>query len=151
MPDAAPKIDAVMVPQNYPPGRVKKERALAIKDEFGPILGSAIVHGRNLPGNQTLVTASPEVSVNHYGDHPLSGQPRYEWMDRGDGIQYGLLIPEPEVETYDPKVAAQEAMAKKVARRSELLADAHRTPAQDAELKQLERWVSVMGGERAEA
>jgi hypothetical protein len=89
---AAEKIDAVLIPRHYPRGAGDRHEAL--RAEFGPVLGVERVHTRHCGTSESLVTAAAE-DHRYFGiTHPLAGQDRYTWQDRGDGVRYGTLRPE---------------------------------------------------------
>jgi hypothetical protein len=90
-----PQVDAVLCAQTYPPGVHGVARALALKAEFGPVLGATRVHARHVGGAETLVTREASgVYRYHAHHHPRAGEERYAWTDRGDGVLYGVLNPE---------------------------------------------------------
>jgi hypothetical protein len=90
-----PPIDAVLCPQTYPPGAHGVARALALKAEFGPVLGANRVHARHVGGTETLITREASgVHRYHAHHHPKAGEERYTWTDRGDGVCYGVLTDE---------------------------------------------------------
>lgn len=89
-----PNPDAVMVPAGYLKGNLS-DKLLAAKAEFGPILGGtkayvgrACVHDA---GGHNFITAHPDDTLLHPTGHEFEKQPRYTWVDRGDGVQYGTL------------------------------------------------------------
>ena len=42
-------------------------------------------------GGEHFITGDPADTLNFPGESPRSGEPRYEWEDRGDGVSYGYL------------------------------------------------------------
>lgn len=90
-----PAVDAVLCPQTYPPGVHGVARAIALRDEFGPVLGAARVHARHVGATETLITREASgVHRYHAHHHPKAGGERYAWADRGDGVLYGVLTEE---------------------------------------------------------
>lgn len=146
MPDK-PKaqFDAILCDQGYPRGAADVH--IARNREFGPLLGCTRVDSRHVPGNRSLVTPhkTPDVTQYHPDGHPLAGQERYLWEDRGGGVMLGTLIEVDPVTT--PEGIARIAAAKVEKRKAEMedriktlsaVAEDARTDAQSAELARLE-------------
>lgn len=145
-------FDAVLAPADYPVGKVQHAKLLALKEEFGPVLGSRLVHTRSVGGNMVLLTGGTEgVSLYHGDAHPLTGQERYDWLDRGtDGVKYGLLTDAAKAADAPAPPAAVKAaqVSGKVheyqARKAALAAKPDRTDDEQRELDKLGRFLAVM-------
>lgn len=158
MPDSPPKarFDAVICDQQYPAGA--SDKLIARNQEFGPLLGAARVVSRHVPGNRSLVTAPPAGDVGSYHpgefhpkEHPQAGQPRYDWMDRGDGVLYGVLLDAPDAAAPEDTAKTLAAMAAKrkealEAQIAGLKAVEPRSAVQDAELARLNAWHARLHG-----
>lgn len=102
--------DAVLCPISYPPLKPGEDRHVKLKEEFGPVLGVPRVHARFADQTRTVTFITGSLTLaNGLGicryfptSHPLSGQERYEWKDRGDGVMYGTLTPEAVAYEQDP-------------------------------------------------
>lgn len=75
------------------------ERVASICDIAEPILGIDRDLGQHAwvriqPHERLFITRDPEDSINFPNEHPLSGQPRYNWVEGVDGIRRGFLKPE---------------------------------------------------------
>lgn len=86
--DRAP--DAVLAPIGFAGGGDAQGRLAKLQTEFGPILGAARVYVRH-QGDAHFVSASPDDAILYQSLDPRSGEPRYAWADRGDGVMYGFL------------------------------------------------------------
>lgn len=161
MADKPETLDAVLVPQNYPPGKHGRDRLAAITAEFGPRLGLKLVHCHPLPDNSLLCGKAGNHRY-HAGDHPLAGQERYDWFDRGDGVQYGRFNAEAaEADAAKAEADRTKSTADKIAAKAKESAarltalkavpEADRTPQETAELSSLTRWADVFGGQAAAA
>jgi hypothetical protein len=91
MPDRT--IDAVRVPVGYARGRGVADRYRAIDAEFRPLLGGGRLWLRN-QGAFVFVTPGAADTLLFPKDHPRSGEDRYSWQDRGDGVSFGVLVPD---------------------------------------------------------
>ncbi len=83
-------IDAVRVPIGFVgvgPAAARLERLQA---EFRGLLGHGPVFVR-LQGGEHFLTAHPDDSLQFPRSGPRSGESRYRWEDRGDGICLGYL------------------------------------------------------------
>jgi hypothetical protein len=61
--------------------------------EFSAVLGVARVFVRN-QGTEHFITGRPDDILNWARHETRSGEPRYVWRDRGDGVLYGYLRPD---------------------------------------------------------
>jgi hypothetical protein len=104
MPDpvaSPPKPDAVLVPMNYPKGKIGMDRHIAFRTEFGALLcstGLVIAYPRP-SSKETLIVPFSQPQRNHRywpQNHPNAGQEFYDWKDRGDGtgVKLGYLTDE---------------------------------------------------------
>lgn len=92
--------DAFLIPRHYPAGKVQDDRLLALKNEFGPLLNSKVVQVSGVHLGARLVSLL-RADANHPSYyfpkfHPKEGQDRYTWVDRGDGVLEGTLVPDGE-------------------------------------------------------
>jgi hypothetical protein len=101
-PVPARKPDAILCSANYPPGKVGDSRHQKLREEFGKVLGVSRIYSRaaDVGHTQTFITATPNdargrgISRFFSTGHPMQGEERYAWADRGDGVFYGTLTPE---------------------------------------------------------
>jgi hypothetical protein len=102
------KPDAVRCHRHYPPGKVEDARHAALKAEFAPLLGSKLVYTRHYGAHESFIAPTADdaqgrgLTVLFPTGHPRQGQDRYEWLDRGDGVLYGYLVPD----DTDPELAS---------------------------------------------
>jgi len=84
------KPDAILYQAADKVGGDTYGRARTVQDRFGPILGSTNVYSHDVPGAGILCVPR----LDHNGTSYLTPekQPRYEWVDRPDGTQWGYLI-----------------------------------------------------------
>ena len=81
--------DAVRVPiRRVGPGDARQKLA-RLHAEFARVLRADRIQVRN-QGDEHFLTAGVGETLSHPGDGPHSGQSRYEWHDRGDGVFYGF-------------------------------------------------------------
>lgn len=120
MADEPKTVDAVLLPLNYGKGGTAEQRIRALAREFKPILGDRKWDARDVVGGKMLAPwVDPRdhtESFSHHTllfptGHSLAGQSRYEWTDRGDGVKYGTLVPDPDVEWNLVEDAIQEKKA----------------------------------------
>ena len=89
------KIDAALIPADYPPGVPQGPlRQKALRDELRPLLGeNAGVGWPLLNGSRmNFVKPDPRETFLFPVGHIRAGEPRYTWVDRGDGVQYGTKV-----------------------------------------------------------
>jgi hypothetical protein len=148
----APKIDAVICHADYPHFGDYYSKAHARNREFGPLLGCKSVASRNLPGDRSLLSGDPgQVTIVHPTNHRKAGQARYDWHDRGDGVMYGVLLPDEDVakseelKTVDALKAGKANLEKKIAD-LKAIDPAKRSADQAAELAKAEAWHERLHG-----
>ena len=88
MADSIP--DAVMVPLSYSGPGDAATRLARLHVEFSTILQVPRVYVRH-QGTKHFLSGSPADTLLFPQTDPRSGQPRYAWSDRGDGVSYGGL------------------------------------------------------------
>ena len=82
--------DAVMAPIAHAGGGDAASRLGRLQAEFAPLLGASRVFVRH-QGVAHFVSARPDDTLLFPQADPRSGRPRYEWVDRGDGVSLGRL------------------------------------------------------------
>jgi hypothetical protein len=82
---------AVRSPISYAGSGDSLARLSRLQSEFSKVLDASHVFVR-LQGSEHFITGSPTDTLSFPSPHPRSGQARYEWHDRGDGVLYGCLI-----------------------------------------------------------
>lgn len=95
----SPIPDALFVPEKMKRGRTLWDRMTSILDIAEPILGVDRSSGdrayiRRQGDGWLFVTRDPEDTIYFPLNTPLRGRPRYNWIDRPDGIRRGYLVPE---------------------------------------------------------
>ena len=92
--------DAVLLPDGYVPSLdvstgVKGMSRIAA--EFTNVLRpGAEIHARQvMPGNLILVNRDLAVTYKFPTGHERHPELRHDWVDRGDGVLYGTLKPDP--------------------------------------------------------
>ena len=68
-------------------------RLATLQSEFAPVLNVARVFVRH-QGTEHFLTGDPADTLNYSSFSPRSGESRYDWTDRGDGVFYGYLKPD---------------------------------------------------------
>ena len=81
-------IDAICSPAHYAGPGVTRDKLAKIANEFASILGSDKLFVR-LQGSEHFITRNCDDTLLYPRSHLLSGQTRYLWHDRGDGVFYG--------------------------------------------------------------
>ena len=84
--------DAIQAPIGYAGAGDAATRLGRLQAEFAPALRTDRVFVRH-QGASHFVTGRPDDTLLFPPTSPRSGQPRYEWTDRGDGVHLGRLIP----------------------------------------------------------
>ena len=84
--------DAIQAPIGYAGAGDAATRLGRLQTEFAPVLRTARVFVRH-QGASHFVSGSPDDTLLFSAASPRSGQPRYDWTDRGDGVSLGRLIP----------------------------------------------------------
>lgn len=86
-----PKSDAVLTPLSYAGPGDAASRLARLQGEFAAVLGVPRVFVRH-QGDSHFLTGDPRETLFFPPGDPRSGQPRYTWTDRGDGISLGRRI-----------------------------------------------------------
>ncbi len=84
------RIDAVRAPIGHAGAGPAAARLERLSSEFAAPLGAARVFVRN-QGPEHYITADPDDTLDFPRSGPRSGEPRYRWEGRGDGVSYGYL------------------------------------------------------------
>jgi len=82
--------DAVRSPLPYAGAGDAHARLSRLHEEFSAVLQSPRVYVRH-QGSQHFITGHPGDTLNRPADQAGTGEARYRWEDRGDGVQYGYL------------------------------------------------------------
>ncbi len=80
------RIDAIRAPIRFAGPGSAAARLERLGTEFARLLGAGRIFVR-LQGGEHFMTAHPDDSLQF----PQSGESRYQWEDRGDGIFHGYL------------------------------------------------------------
>ena len=92
-----PPDEGKPVAVQYPVGRIGRrppgQWLNDIKAEFGPLLGVERVYSRD-QGSFKFLSGDPADTLYFPKGHHRSGESRYDWKDRGDGVMYGYLVPD---------------------------------------------------------
>ena len=83
--------DAIQAPIGHAGAGDAASRLGRLQAEFAPILGTNRVFVRH-QGASHFVSGSPDDTLLFSSASPRSGQARYVWADRGDGVSLGRLI-----------------------------------------------------------
>jgi hypothetical protein len=86
-------IDAIRAPIGYAGPGPSAARLERLATEFGRVLGTDRVFVRH-QGGEHFVSSHADDTLQFPRDSPRSGEPRYRWEDRGDGVSYGYLRPD---------------------------------------------------------
>lgn len=93
--------DAIMMPAHCGVGdndfaRLVDMRAKARKHLGVNLDAGELAYCRSMPAGQGwFCTRDLHDTILFPNDHPMSGTPRYAWTRRPDGVQYGILAPDP--------------------------------------------------------
>ena len=82
--------DAVRSPLRYAGEGDAATRLARLQFEFAEVLAVSRVFVR-LQGTDHYITGQPADTMNHACFDARSGESRYVWKDRGDGVIYGYL------------------------------------------------------------
>ena len=82
--------DAIRAPLNFAGPGDSYTRLSRLQDEFAGVLKVARVYVRH-QGTEHFLTGNPADTLQFPGGSTRAGESRYEWRDRGDGVQYGYL------------------------------------------------------------
>ena len=85
--------DAVRPPLTYAADGGALAKLLKLNSEFSRVLRVSRVFVRN-QGTEYFISHEPDETLYFSGDSPRSGESRYVWEDRGDGVLYGTLKPQ---------------------------------------------------------
>ena len=83
--------DAILAPIGHAGAGDAATRLGRLQAEFAPLLRARRVFVR-LQGASHFVSGSPDDTLLCPQTSFQSGQSRYEWTDRGDGVSFGRLI-----------------------------------------------------------
>jgi hypothetical protein len=86
----ATAVDAVRTPTGYAGSGPSSARLGRLGSEFAPLLGTDRVFVRH-QGGEHFISGHPDDTLHYPRADPRSGESRYRWEDRGDGIFYGYL------------------------------------------------------------
>ena len=84
---------AVRTPLSYAGEGGSLAKLMKLNAEFSRVLCVSRVFVRN-QGTEYFISHGPEETLNYSSDSRGSGESRYIWEDRGDGVCYGQLKPE---------------------------------------------------------
>ena len=84
------EVDAVRAPIRYAGRGGAAARLERLESEFSGVLGTACVFVRQ-QGDEPFITADPDDTLQFPRSGPRSGESRYRWEDRGDGVFYGRI------------------------------------------------------------
>ncbi|WP_435021269.1 hypothetical protein TA3x_002285 [Tundrisphaera sp. TA3] len=83
--------DAVLSPLSFAGPGDAASRLARLQEAFAPLLGVSRVHVRH-QGDRHFLTGDPGETLLFPGTDPRSGQPRYRWAERGDGVSLGRRV-----------------------------------------------------------
>ena len=84
-------VDAIRAPIGFAGGGDALTRLGKLHSEFAPLLANGRAFVRH-QGATHFVSGSPDDTLLFPPTDPRSGQSRYEWTDRGDGVCLGRLV-----------------------------------------------------------
>lgn len=84
---------AVKVPLGLARGETSAERLRHLKTEFAGLMGVSSVTVFN-QGTFYFVAQDPGQTLQFPFGHPRYGQPRYDWIAGGGGVEFGYLMDE---------------------------------------------------------
>jgi hypothetical protein len=89
--------DALMVPEALKTGARMSDRVASVADIAEPLLGVDRSKGerayiRIQPGGRLFVSKNVHDTILFPKDHRLDGRPRYNWVARENGVEYGYLV-----------------------------------------------------------
>lgn len=93
MSDLKARPDAIRAPLGFAGAGDSFARLSRLQEEFARPLGVERVYVRH-QGAEHFLTGDPTDTLNNPSGGPRSGEPRYEWEDRGDGVFYGYRKPD---------------------------------------------------------
>jgi len=80
--------DAILAPLAFAGSGDAATRLARLQAEFSSLLQVPRVFVRH-QGTSHFITGSPDDTLLFPQSHERSGQSRYQWFDRGDGVSYG--------------------------------------------------------------
>lgn len=98
-PTQAPdRPDAVKIPHAYRGAAMPPSAQYGLAGLAERLLGVDRSKGERAlcrnQGGYVFATRDRGQTLQFDDRHPLRGRPRYEWRDRGDGVEVGTLVPE---------------------------------------------------------
>jgi hypothetical protein len=88
MPDQRP--DAIRSPLGFAGAGDAFAKLSKLHTEFAPILQVSRIYVRH-QGSEHFISGDPSDTLYFPSQGLRSGEPRYDWADRGDGVLYGQL------------------------------------------------------------
>jgi hypothetical protein len=85
-------VDAIRSPIGRAGPGPSSARLARLEAEFAGLLGAERVFVRH-QGGEHFITAHPDDTLMFPRTDPRSGESRYRWEDRGDGVSYGYRKP----------------------------------------------------------
>ena len=85
--------DAIRSPLSFAGSGDSLTKLKKLQDEYAILLGTERIFVRN-QGIEHFVTSSSIDTLYFPSQGTNSGKPRYDWMNRGDGVLYGFVITE---------------------------------------------------------
>lgn len=80
--------DAIRSPLGHAGGGSARDRLARLHREFSVVLQADRLHVRN-QGSYHFITRRPDDTLMRCREPACAGTPRYEWVDRGDGVFLG--------------------------------------------------------------
>lgn len=80
--------DAILAPLSFAGSGDSATRLSKLQAEFSALLQVPRVYVRH-QGTSHFITGSPDDTLLFPQSDTRSGQARYQWIDRGDGVSYG--------------------------------------------------------------
>jgi len=87
------KPDAIRSPLSFAGPGDSHARLAKLQAEFAAVLQVPRIFVRH-QGTEHFITGDPSDTINHLSHSQKSGEPRYDWTDRGDSVLYGYLKPD---------------------------------------------------------
>jgi hypothetical protein len=89
--------DALFLPTTLKRGSTIVERVVSVSAVAEPLLEVDYAAGerafiRSMPHGRLFVTRDPADTIYFPTGHPQSGEHRYRWEKRGDGVEIGYLV-----------------------------------------------------------
>ena len=83
--------DSVRSPLRFAGGGDSFSKLAKLHEEFSAVLRVPRVHVRH-QGTEHFISGRADDTLQFHGPSRRSGEARYTWEDRGDGILYGYLV-----------------------------------------------------------